>query len=80
VDEAKYPITVEGLSNLQYLIEDATEALQAEQWTEEQVLQFSNFITSRDEYSQLPQDLIPELRLQKVSRLSALPKLDRLGY
>jgi hypothetical protein len=64
-DEGQDPITMEGLSNLQFLIEDATEALQAESelWTEERVLQFSNLITRRDEYWQLAQDLIPELRL-----------------
>jgi hypothetical protein len=64
-DEGQDPITMEGLSNLQFLIEDATEALQAESelWTEEQVLQFSNLITRRDQCWQLAQDLIPELRL-----------------
>jgi hypothetical protein len=65
-DSDQYPLTVVGLDRLQYLIEDAANAVEEGSWTSEQTASFGTLIFSRDEYPQVAKDLIPQLRRGEV--------------
>lgn len=66
--EDQYPLTIEGLSRLQYPVEDAADALNNDSWTNGQTADFCTLIRSRNGYWQLSQDFIPELRLGRDLR------------